>query len=722
MFKRLRDIVSTILLSGIAVAIAFLFVVPAASTLTNLKEPGSLSDPLHLRLAEAPSVILARNGSTLYTIGSGQFVQPVKLSQVPKMVVNAVLDVEDHAFYVHGALDLKSIVRALVADSSGNQGLQGGSTITQQLVKNAILTPQRTLSRKIHEAVLAYRLFGQLSRTQILQDYLNTIYFGEGAYGIQAASLTYFQKPVWQIDPAQAALLAVLIEDPSGLNPYYHPKTALFRRNLALTQMQTYGDLTASQVAQYSKDPLPTKVTRPTLTAPSGFVGEVEYRLLHDSNYSFLGSTPAQRLANLQQGGYKIYTGLDPTMQSYAKQAVLLRSPNTQGKVSAALVSVDPSNGEIRAYVSGNPLGGAGGYDVVSGRGGTGRQPGSTFKIFTLMAALQQGYSPNDTIDGTAPCKFVIPGVTQGTYVAHNAEPGLGVVSLNKATADSINCAYIRLGVKVGLKNVVTMAHLLGVHSYVPAIPSMVIGSIDVTPLEMVGAYATIDNLGIYHRPVFVTKIKNSSGSVVYKADEVGVRVLSPQICEVAISVFKQVIAYGTGTGAAIGRPAAGKTGTTDRYTDGWFDGFTPQLATSVWMGDPSGAIPMMPPLTPQDVYGGTYPASIWQYYMYHALAPYPALNFPPPPPGSIAPGKFLVPVDSPGSITSPTSTTTTTTATTSATTTTVAPTPSAPTPSATAASPETTPGTTSTTTSTTASTTTTTAPPTTTSTSLPIP
>lgn len=660
--NRIGNVAVTIVASGLALALAFIFVVPAASTLANLKEPGSLSQPLQLRLAQAPSVILARDGSTLYTIGNGQFVQPVKLAQIPKMVRNAVLDVEDHAFYIHGALDFKSIVRALVADASGNQGLQGGSTITQQLVKNAILDPQRTLSRKIHEAVLAYRLFGQLSRDQILQDYLNTIYFGEGAYGIQAASLTYFQQPVWKINPAQAALLAVLIEDPSGLNPYYHPAAALFRRNLALSQMATYGDLTAAQAAMYQKEPLPTQLNRPTLTSPSGFVGEVEYRLLHDSNYSFLGSTPTQRLSNLEQGGYRIYTGLDPSMQADAKAAVLARSPYTAGRVSAALVSVDPLTGEIRAYISGNPLGGAGGYDVVSGRGGTGRQPGSTFKLFTLMSALQQGYSPNDTIDGTAPCKFNIPGVTQGTYVAHNAEPGLGVVSINKATADSINCAYIRLGVKIGLNNVVTMAHLLGVHSYVPAIPSMVIGSIDVTPLEMVSAYATIDALGVYHRPVFVTKIVNSSGSVLYRADERGVRVLSPQLCEVAISVFKQVIAYGTGTGAAIGRPAAGKTGTTDNFTDGWFDGFTPQLVTSVWMGDPQGAIPMRPPLTPQDVYGGTYPASIWQYFMYHALAPYPVENFPSPPPGSIAPGRFIVPIDSPGSITSPTSTTTTST------------------------------------------------------------
>lgn len=657
--------ITGITLSGVALAIALAFSVPALGTLSSLSEKGSLSRPLKLNLVAAPSVIYASNGSRLYTFGSGQFVEPVSLSQVPKMVQNAVLDVEDHAFYIHGALDLKSIARAVIADSSGNQGLQGGSTITQQLVKNTILTPQRTISRKIHEAFLSYRLFGQLSRKQILQDYLNTIYFGEGAYGIQAASKTYFNKPVSQIDPAQAALLAVLIEDPSGLNPIFHPRSSLFRRNLALKQMQTYGDLTASQAATYSSEPLPKQVFRPADVSPSGFAGEVVYRLLHLSKYSFLGATPNQRLAALDSGGYKIYTGLDPTMQSYAEQAVSLRSPNTGGKVTAALVSVDPHTGIIKAFVSGNPLHGVGGYDVVTGRGGTGRQPGSTFKLFTLMSALQQGYSPNDTIDGTAPCKFVIPGVTQGTYVAHNAEPGLGVVSINKATALSINCAYIRLGVKLGLNNVVNMAHLLGVHEYIPAIPSMVIGSVDVTPLEMAGAYATIADLGVYHKPVFVTKILSSRRKPLYSASDQGVRVLPQNLCEVAIGVLKQVIQYGTGTGAAIGRPAAGKTGTTDNFTDGWFDGFTPQLATSVWMGDPSGAIPMAPPLTPVAVYGGTYPASIWQYFMYHSLSGYSALNFPPPPVGSIAPGKFLVPVDSPGSIMSTTTTTSSTTTTT---------------------------------------------------------
>ncbi|MGC8479987.1 MAG: transglycosylase domain-containing protein, partial [Acidimicrobiales bacterium] len=378
----------------------------------------------------------------------------------------------------------------------------------------------------------------------------------------------------------------------------------------------------------------------------------------------FLGATPAERLNELSNGGYDIYTTLDPTLQADADAAVRARLPNTGGKFTSALVSVNPANGYVEALVSGNPQGGAGGYDVVTGRGGTGRQPGSTFKLFTLMAALQQGYSPNDTIDGTAPCTFTLPHIVPNPYIANNAEPGKGIVTISTATADSINCAYIRLGVNVGLNNVVNMAHLLGVTSPVPAVPSMVIGSVDVTPLEMASAYATVDDLGIYHKPIFVTKITNSAGNTVFTQPVVGHRVVAAQLCEVAISVLQQVISRGTGTAANISRPAAGKTGTTDNFTDGWFDGFTPQLVTSVWMGAPAGSISMQPPATPEVVYGGTYPAEIWGYYMSRAMSSYPVLGFTAPPSGAIGPGKFIVAVDSPGSITSSTTTTSTTSTT----------------------------------------------------------
>lgn len=685
--RLVRDVV----IAGASLAILLGLLVPATSNLALLKEPGSLSSPLALRPLSIPSNIYAADGSLMYTVGNGQFIQPVTLGQISHYGVKAVLDVEDHAFYIHGALDLRSIFRAVTADASGGAGLQGGSTITQQLVKNAILTPQRTLSRKIHEAVLAYRLEGQMSRQQILQDYLNTVYFGEGAYGIGAAAKTFFNIPPSQLDASQAALLAILIEDPSGLDPFFNPKASMFRRNLALQQMAKYGDLTQAQVAQYSKEPLPTVSHRPPILSPTGFSADVEYQLLNSSKYDFLGATPAARLQSLDNGGYNIYTTLQPHLQALADQAVASRLPNTGGRFTAALVSVNPANGYVEDLVSGNPLGGAGGYDVVTGRGGTGRQPGSTFKLFTLMAALQQGYSPNDRIDGTAPCTFTIPHVVPNPYIAHNAEPGLGIVSITKATADSINCAYIRLGVNVGLNNVVAMAHLLGVTSPVPAVPSMVIGSIDVTPLEMASAYATVDDLGIYHKPVFITKITNSVGRAVFVHHDTGRQVISAQLCKEAISVLQQVIAVGTGTGGNIGRPAAGKTGTTDNFTDGWFDGFTPQLVTSVWMGAPAGSIPMRPPATPEVVYGGTYPTSIWQDFMSQAMANLPVLSFPPA--GPYPPGKFIVPIDSPGSLTSAPSPTTTapppttsapsptttapasTTATSSSTTTTAAPT-----------------------------------------------
>lgn len=658
--KALRDVV----IGGVALAVVLVFLFPALRNVSLVSEPGTLSTPLKLRTLSVPSQILASDGSTLYTVGNGQFVKPIALADIPHLVVRAVLDVEDHAYYIHGALDLRAIVRAATADASGGGGLQGGSTITQQLVKNDILTPQRNLSRKIHEAILSYRLAGQLSKNQILNDYLNTIYFGEGAYGIAAAAKTYFNESVQQLTVPQAALLAILIEDPSGLDPFYNPKGAMFRRNLALQQMAKYGDITAAEATQYAATPLPTVSYRPAVPSPTGFAAEVEYQLLHSATYRFLGATPAERLNELSNGGYDIYTTLNPTLQADADAAVKARLPNTGGKFTSALVSVNPTNGYVEALVSGNPQGGAGGYDVVTGRGGTGRQPGSTFKLFTLMAALQQGYSPNDTIDGTAPCTFTLPHIVPNPYIANNAEPGLGIVTISTATADSINCAYIRLGVNVGLNNVVNMAHLLGVTSPVPAVPSMVIGSIDVTPLEMATAYATVDDLGIYHKPIFVTKITNSAGNTVFTQPVVGHRVVAAQLCEVAISVLQQVISRGTGTAANISRPAAGKTGTTDNFTDGWFDGFTPQLVTSVWMGAPAGSISMQPPATPEIVYGGTYPAEIWGYYMSRAMSSYPVLGFTAPPSGAIGPGKFIVPIDSPGSITTSTTTTSTTSTT----------------------------------------------------------
>ncbi|MHB8190500.1 MAG: transglycosylase domain-containing protein [Ferrimicrobium sp.] len=638
-----------------------------------LKEPGSLSTPIAFRPLAVSSVIESANGQPLYTIGTAPDRSIVTLAQVPSTVVHAVIDVEDHTYYSHGALDIRSIARALAADVSGGQILEGGSTITQQLVKNAILSPQRTIARKLREAILAYRIEGQMSKQAILARYLNTIYFGEGAYGIAAAARIYFGLSLKALNPAQAALLASLIEDPSGLNPFIHPRAALVRRNIALQQMAQYGDLSAKALKTYEAFPLPKTPDLPATQPPSGYVNAVLIQLETAPQYAFLGSTPSERYGALLGGGYRIVTAMNPTDQAAAHAAVAARLPSTGGRFTAALVSVDPANGNVVALISGNPQQGIGGYNVATGFDGTGRQPGSGFKIFTLLTALEKGYSPLDTVDGTSPCTFTVPHTVPFPYVAHNAEPGFGLVSVQKATADSINCAYIRIGVTVGLPAVVTTARLMGITTKLAAIPSMVIGSEDVYPIQMAAAYAAVADYGIYHRPRFVLSVESLNGKSLYQSVDPGRRVVSSQVAKLAIYIFRQTIAYGTGTGAAIGRPAAGKTGTTDNFVDGWFNGFVPQLETTVWMGDPQGSVPMYVNGAP--VYGGTYPASIWQYYNEQVLANVPTVPFEAPNLAVVAPPHVIVPIDAPGSITAvtpPTSVTTTTTTSVTTTTTSV--------------------------------------------------
>jgi len=656
-------LILTVVFGGLLLGLGSLLLFPAFSNLTLFLEPGTLSTPIQLRALAYPSRFYDAQGKMLYVMQTNGYRVPVTLSQIPQNVVNAVLDVEDHTFYQHGPIDLKSIARAFSADVSGGQILEGGSTITQQLVKNTVLSPQRTIARKIQEAVDSYRIEGQLTKSQILEKYLNTVYFGDGAYGIGAAAKTYFNLSVGQLTTAQAALLAILIEDPSGNDPFLHPQNALARRNTALDQMVQYNDLAQSQANLDKLEPLPTVSYRPSTTAPSAFVQEVINRILTEPKYSALGNTQSQRLQALNSDGFDIYTTLNSKYQSEAEAAVKKIVPNTNGKYTAALVSMDPTNGAVEALVSGNPSKGFGGYDVATGRGGTGRQAGSSFKAIVLAALLQQGYSPNDIIDGTGPCQFVIPNVHPSPYIVHNAEPGYGLMTITKATADSVNCAYVRLGVNMGDQNIVNMARIMGVTSPLIAVPSLAIGSEDVTPLEMAGVYSILANGGIRHNPYFVSKVVDLQGKTVLQTQTKGTRVLSAQNVAVENQVLQDVVQYGTGTAAAIpGREVAGKTGTTDNFTDGWFNGFTPQLETAVWMGDPAGSVPMFD-VGGIPVYGGTYPAEIWHAYMSQALAGLPALTFPQPNPALIPQGKFIVPIDSPGSIIVPPTSSTTTTA-----------------------------------------------------------
>ena len=552
--------------------------------------------------------------------------------------MTAVLDTEDHRFFVHGGFDIPSMIRALAADSSTSGGIQGGSTIAQQLVKNEYLTSERTLSRKIKEAVLADRLERKYTKDQILNAYLNSIYLGNGAYGVEAAANKYFGEHATQVTLAQAALLAGLIQNPSGYDPIFNPVAARDRRSQVLDRMVHYDDATPAQAAAANRTPLPTAVIQPPVGGDQisdYYVQEVETELLAPG--SPLGTTYDERYQALFEGGLKIYTNLDPTMQAEAEQTIARDTPPNRGGFQEAMVSIDPATGKVRALVGGLGVQ-TSKYDIVTqGR----RQPGSGFKIFTLLAALQQGYSIYDTLDGQSPCAIDFP--TDHDLLrkpANNDEGnGGGILTLLNATAQSTNCAFIRLAHEVGLPNVVAMAHSLGVTESLPLFPSIVIGSIPVHPIEMADAYATVADDGVYHAPAFIDHVVNQAGTTIYTDADPGHRVVSSQIAREATVAFQAVIQNGTGTaGQMYGRPAAGKTGTTSSFTDAWFNGFTPQLETSVWMGNEFSTLSMAPydpnfgsTGLPYDVYGGTYPTRTWHDFMSSALAEQPAEPFTPP-------------------------------------------------------------------------------------------
>ena len=586
--------------------------------------------PIGSKLQEG-STVYADDGRTVLAVLNGpQFRQPIKLSQVSKTLITAVLDTEDHRFYVHGGFDIPSMVRALVTDSSG-AGLQGGSTIPQQLVKQLYLTSQRKLSRKIKEAVLADRLTQRYSKDEILQAYLNTIYLGHGAYGIEAASETYFNEPASKLDLPQAALLAGMIQDPNGYDPVSEPAAARDRRSEVLGRMVVYHDITPAQEAAANAVPLPT-ITPPPVQQDSVsnyYVQHVRDQLLAAG--SPLGSTYAERYNALFEGGLKIYTNLDPTLQAEAEAAVAKDTPaNSQG-FEEGLVSIDPGNGDVRALVGGTGTANSQ-FDIMTE--GL-RQPGSGFKLFTLLTALEQGYSVYDTVDSNSPCYIRFPGNSDllTKPINNDSGPGGGPISLVTATAQSVNCAYIRLAHEVGLANVVDTAKKLGITEMTPTdayIPSMVIGSVAVKPIEMADAYATLASGGVYHAPSYISSVVDRSGGVIYNGAQPGVREFSPQVAAEADVAFQAVVQSGTGVAAALyNRPVAGKTGTTENNVDAWFNGFTPQLETTVWLGNlKSDSVPIV--INGYAYYGADSPARTWHDYNAPALADQPVIGFPP--------------------------------------------------------------------------------------------
>ncbi|MGV8083065.1 MAG: transglycosylase domain-containing protein [Coriobacteriia bacterium] len=559
------------------------------------------------RIYSADGVLLAK----LYL----QNREVVSISQVSTDLVNGVVAVEDERFYQHKGVDPYGLVRAAVSNviSKGTR-VQGASTITQQLVRNTVLIDEAfdiTYRRKVREAYVALEIEKRFSKREILEMYLNSVYLGENSYGAQAAAKTYFAKDAKDLTLAESATIAGLAQAPSRLDPYNNPEAATTRRNLVLSRMLTNGYITQAEYDAAIETPLVLKrASDPDngIYAAPYFVAEVKRQLQQQFPQSVVFG-----------GGLTVYTTLDMTMQGYAEAAAHATFRNPQDP-EVALVSIDPRNGYVKALV--------GGRDYTQSKFNLAtqalRQPGSSFKTFVLATAISQGMPPTFEIDSSAPA--VIPMKPKDWVVRNSEGNGSGMMTVAKATSGSVNAVFARLGLIVGIPNVVQTAKTMGITTEIPAYASIALGSAGVRPIDMASAYGTLANGGVHYNTMMITQVTDRRGNSIYQAEPSGTQALSPEVSYAVTKVLKTVITNGTARRANIGRPAAGKTGTSQDNRDAWFVGYTPQLVTAVWVGHPTERTIYV---KGSRAYGGTVAAPIWAAFMKQALADQEALDFP---------------------------------------------------------------------------------------------
>jgi penicillin-binding protein 1A len=615
----LRPVAAALALTMLAGALAGL---PAAAMLGGSVKAASagLPDLADLRPVAQPerTQVYDRNGRLIEVLHDEQDRIVVPLASMPQVLRDAVLAAEDERFYQHHGIDDRGILRALFANLVQGQTVQGGSTITQQLIRNAYPDLRdRSLVRKVKEASLAAQLEERMSKDQILEAYLNRVYFGAGYYGVEAASRGYFGKHVSDLSLAQAATLAGIIREPERANPRTSAGQALERRNTVLQQMASLNMVPSATATSAARTPLRVQPPRETGGRYPWFIDALKRQLMEDPR---LGGTPAERRRNLYEGGLQIITTLDTTMQQQAEHAAATWRPRSGPDV--ALVSIDPRDGAVRAVVGGRNYRHREFNLAIQAQ----RQAGSSFKPFVLAAAMDAGISPDSGWESSGFSSDDVCGVP---WTVSNYEgQGSGRMSLREATWHSVNGVYARVMARLCPSRVVSMAERLGVDvpdSQAHA-PSIALGAANVTPIEMASAYATIADLGVYNKPMLFTKISRHGRTLIENHPQ-GERRISAALAYQVTDVLKGVVRSGTGTAAGIGRPVAGKTGTTQGYRDAWFVGYTPQLATAVWMGDPQQEVPMRD-VGGIQVTGGSYPARIWHDFMVAALAGQPALDW----------------------------------------------------------------------------------------------
>ena len=541
------------------------------------------------------------------------------LSEVPLLLQNAVVAIEDERFWQHSGIDLRAILRASLSNLNQGGVSEGGSTITQQYVGLVFLDrTDQSASRKIEELALARQFEDQYTKNFILKEYLNLVYFGEGAYGVRAAADEYFNKTLAELTISEAAILAGLIQAPATYNPYDNLDASLLRRKQVLDRMLINNYISQKEYDQARTEPVNlaprVEVLAATYDAPY-FVEEVRQWILSDPLF---GETRQERADLLFEGGLRIHTTLDRQLQRQTEAAVanvLAEEAGGTSSPTAAVIVIENDTGYVRAIVGGQDFFGddpAARFNLAT-QGG--RQAGSAFKPFVLAAALEQGIQMGAQYP--APEEIVIENPPLPDPWEVEGGPGGGTVSLAEATIRSLNTVYAQLMEDVGAQNGVEMATRLGVESPLQPVLSAVLGTNDVTVLDMATAFSTIARRGIKVSPAFVSKIIGPGGEIIYEHSLESERVLDARVADQVTDVLRQAVASGTGRRAQLpGHEAAGKTGTAEDFRDATFSGFTSEYTTSVWVGFARGQIEMEPPNTLIEVYGGTYPALIWQGVM----------------------------------------------------------------------------------------------------------
>lgn len=553
------------------------------------------------------SQVFDSHGRLITTLHSDQNRLPIDINKVPQNLQNAFIAAEDNRFYEHIGIDPIGIFRAIFANLTNRGIAQGGSTITQQLAKNAFLSQEQTLKRKIQEALLALEIEHKYSKKEILEMYMNQIYFGQGAYGIQTAAKTYFNKDVNELTLTQCAMLAGLPKSPNYYSPFNNLNEAKKRKNVVLDQMVKYGYVSAAEAEDAKNQDLGLSKSHQSKEAD-------EYASFID----YVSQQVAKKYGDdaLYKEGLKIYTTMDVDKQHAAVRAMRnlpnnYTDENGLTQPQAAIVSIDPKTGHILAMVGGR------GQDSFNRASMAVRQPGSAFKPFVYLTALQHDMTPDTTMDDQP--------VTYGSWSPKNAGGSYsGTMALSDALAHSVNTIAVQLADKVGTKNIIANAKKMGITTLDAKDDNlaMALGGLTkgVTPLEMASAYGTFANKGVHVKPTAIVKILDRNGNVLEDAstlekEETKTRVMSEREAYEMTTMLEGVIDHGTGTAAAIGRPAAGKTGTTDDNKDAWFVGYTPDIVTAVWIGDDTGSHSL------GEIYGGTIPAEIWKDYMSSATS-----------------------------------------------------------------------------------------------------